>query len=489
MPVQVFFSDFFGVSPGAIQKYGSVDISLVNDIPLFIDPFLLFNSEDATYQALHSDVIKYMVYLREKAAAGPIEEGLLRELYCFPEVKQLWLGFCLTGNQGAGLGIDFARKLHKNLGSIFSDFGDEPVTAGSHLEKLCLIESGVGKDNISDFCANLIKRFLVEYTARFAERHLSPKLQSEHFVDRVRFSYETESWVSERFVLPTFAGDYVLLAPRAMLTKDDTWINRSDLVGQFDSVRNSVDNDVLRAKINNYFMRRLPRADVKPRDLREAAIATISRFPELIEYFIRYKELDGDKAVAVSSARVRFAEERFITNVRRLARLLERDTQFYSVSGNTHEETRMRVEYLRDVIENKGGWRFFYVDGQPVLTEEHLHILFRLTWLGTPSDLSREVDDGRGPADFKASRGAFDKTIVEFKLARNRKLKQNLQHQVDAYMSASDAEHGLKVILYFSESEHSRVLGILKDLGLSGNADIFLIDGRADNKPSASNVA
>ncbi len=60
------------------------------------------------------------------------------------------------------------------------------------------------------------------------------------------------------------------------------------------------------------------------------------------------------------------------------------------------------------------------------------------------------MDDGRGPADFKASRGAFDKTIVEFKLARNTNLRQNLKHQVEVYKKAADAEHGLKVILFFS---------------------------------------
>lgn len=489
MSIQLFFSDFFDVPPDAIADWGAVDISMVNDIPLFIDPFLLFNSEDPNYQALHQEIIKYVTFLRDKAAAGTIQQGLLKEWFCFPEVKQLWLGFSLAGNDGRGLGMDFAGKLHKNLHTIFQNFGEEEVTEGSHIEKLCLIEAGVGKDNISDFTANLIKHFLVEYTMAFAKKHIAPERLEKHFVEKVVFNYETESWESKEYVLPTFNGDYVLLAPRDLLRKDETWINRHDLVGQFEEVRDSIENDILRAKVNNYFLQRIPPVKVTNKDRREAASATIRQFPELVEYFIRLKEAHGEKAVAVSAQEVQFTQRRFIDNVRQFAALLQKTTNFFLVEGDTRDEARLRVEFLKDVIENKGGWRVFYVGNEPVLKEDHLHILFRLTWLGTPSDLSHEVNDGKGPADFKVSRGAWDKTILEFKLASNRKLKPNLQHQVEEYKKASDAEHGLKVIVYFTESDLRRVQGILKELALQDAPNIILIDARQDNKVSASNVA
>src|SRR6478736_3671730 len=53
-----------------------------------------------------------------------------------------------------------------------------------------------------------------------------------------------------------------------------------------------------------------------------------------------------------------------------------------------------------DVIENKGGHRVFYSGGKPVQRELDLQIMFRLVWCGTPYDVSTEVNDGRGPADF-----------------------------------------------------------------------------------------
>lgn len=98
--------------------------------------------------------------------------------------------------------------------------------------------------------------------------------------------------------------------------------------------------------------------------------------------------------------------------------------------------------------------------------------------------MSREVDDGRGPADFEASRGRWDKTILEFKLAKNTHLKGNLEKRAAICQKASDAQAGLRVIVYFSDDELNRVDGILRELGLSGHSDIILIDAR--RKRSAS---
>lgn len=144
------------MAPDVLEDYGALDISVVSDLPLFVDPFLLFNSDDPAYQRLHEGILEYLLFLRDLAAAGGLDEALINNLYRFKEVKQNWLGFTLFGNSGAGLGEKFAVALHGALGAIFADFGEETVTRGTHLEKLCLIRPGVGKDNISDFTTNLI---------------------------------------------------------------------------------------------------------------------------------------------------------------------------------------------------------------------------------------------------------------------------------------------------------------------------------------------
>lgn len=55
--------------------------------------------------------------------------------------------------------------------------------------------------------------------------------------------------------------------------------------------------------------------------------------------------------------------------------------------------------------------------------------------------------NGRGPVDYKVSMGDRDKTLVEFKLARNTKLKANLNDQVKIYEKANDTKSSITVIL------------------------------------------
>jgi hypothetical protein len=467
-----YFSDFFEVPPEAVEDYGAFDVSLLADLPLFIDPFLLFNSEKAEYQLLHNQIICYLKFLRDKSTNADLSKGLIEAWYRFPEIKQNWLGFSATGNQGSGLGREFAIALHQNLHRVFTDFGKERVTHGSHLEKLCLISDGVGKDNISDFTTNLIHEFLLEYTQAFAQANVKEEYRRKVKVSKVRFNYETETWEYGVYDLPSHKGDYVLLTPKDILTKDETWISKPDLLENFDVIPTAISDDALRAQVNNYFLKVLPKdkkgkiSETK-KDKREAAARTVREFPEIIDYYIKYKEEHGDDAENISSWKVEESKRLY-------------HDQF------TYREAYERVLFLKDVIENNDGYRLFYLKGKPIEREEDIQILYRLTWRATPSDINREVNNGRGPVDFKVSRGSRDKSLVEFKLAKNSQLKRNVEKQVAIYEKANNTQKSLKVILYFTQEEIDRVRRILRELNLTEAENIILIDARNDNKPSAS---
>jgi len=484
-----YFSEYFKISPAVLESHGAFNVSLVTDLPLFIDPFLLFNSKNERYQTLHNDIIRYLSFLRDKAVAGALLPHL-RDAWCrFSEVKQTWLGFTKTGNAGSGLGAHFATALSQNLNEIFRDFGTEKVTKGSHLEKLCLITGRVGRDYISDFTTNLIKAFLCDYTQTFARQHIAAHQRKTVAIPRVRFNYDTESWMTLEFELPWADGDYVILTPKDILTKDDTWINKGDLVADFPEIAVAMPDGVLRAQVSNYFEKAIPRyKDKQPsqRDRNEAARRTILKFPEMVDYFIRLKEDRGNEAKDISAEKVSLTQLAFIEQIQQLQQQLAQQTDFYKTTLDSHAEAHQRVAYMKDVIEHKGGHRIFYVKGKPVQREEDVQTMFRLVWYGTPSDVSREVNDGRGPADFKVSRGSHDKTIVEFKLAKNKSLERNLARQVELYQKASDAKKKIKVIVYFNDAELARVHKILKRLKCMDDPDIVLIDAQARNKPAAS---
>src|SRR5690606_18751845 len=120
-PAALYFTDIFDVSEETLEDFGAFNVSLIVDLPLFVDPFLLFNSKNPSYQKLHTQIVGYLLYLRDVAAEGELSPGRLRELFCFPEVKQNWLGFSKTDNSGRGLGMKFASALADNLNNIFND--------------------------------------------------------------------------------------------------------------------------------------------------------------------------------------------------------------------------------------------------------------------------------------------------------------------------------------------------------------------------------
>ena len=483
----MYFSDYFNISEEVLESYGALNISLINDLPLFIDPFLLFNSNKAEYQKLHKDIIDYVVFLRNKSLSTNVDKGLLKSWYNFPEVKQNWLGFSLNGNSGRGLGNDFDTALNKNFSTVLSDFGEEKNTH-SHLEKLCLFKDGVGKDSISDFTTNLIKKYLLEYTESFAKRFIDKKQCKNYTIAKVSFNYTTESWIAKSYYLPSFNGDYVLLTPMDILTKDDTWINKDSMYREFDAIIFSMENEQLRAQLNNYFRKLLPK-NAKQKDIDYAKTRTIYDFPDFIPAYIKYKEENGEKATAISSQKVTKVKKQYIEGVRRFQSLLSEQTEFYKEENNSYEESLRRVAYLKQVIENNDGYKLFYDKRKQVVsTEKDLQLLFRFVWYGTIFSVDSEVNNGRGPVDYKISKGAKNSTLVEFKLASNAKIKQNLEHQVEVYKNANQTQNSIKVILYFNRTEKYKVEKVIKDLKLETAENIVLIDASLQTKTSASNV-
>lgn len=430
--MDLYFAQQFGVDEQLLVDYGALNISVVSDLPLFVDPFLLFNSDKPEYQQLHEDILKYLRFLKDQALPE-LDEALIKDWYCFGEVKQNWFGYTLFGNEGAGLGLEFAIALHEGLGDVLSNFGQETITQSSHLEKLCLIKLGVGKDNISDFTTNLIKGYLLDYTQTFAKKHLDASKVAKFSVPRAAFNYKTKTWTTSSYVLPKLMRndlpkprlEFVLLTPVDMLTKDDTWISHKDMLSQFELIPDAIPNDQLRAQVDRYFKEQLGRRPTA-KERTEAAMKTIRKFPELLDRYIRLREDSGERAEAVSAAKVEETKAALIEQVAKTINDLEATTDFYEKSWTSYEECLERVDFFKNYIENGDGYKLLNRgSGKPFSNEKEVQLAFGLVWCKTDLDVNRETNNGRGPVDFKASYGAGDKSLIEFKLGSNKQLKRN----------------------------------------------------------------
>ena len=489
-PAGIYFSDRFEVDPQTLEKYGAFDISVVTDMPLFIDPFLLFNSENEEYRALHDQIIEYLRFLKSKATED-LDPKLIDNWYRFKEVEQNWLGFTADGNRGHGLGPAFARSLHSALGSLLENFGEETVTESSHLEKLALIRDRVGKDSISDFTTNLIKHFLLRYTEEFALEHLRPEQRQKFNVGRAVFNYNTETWAARPYSLPELDGQYVLLTPIDLLTKDDTWINKDDMLHSFDRLPTAIDDNQQRALVNNYFKKQLSR-NPSAKEVAAAKARTIRHFPELIDYYIKLKEDTREQAKAASLSKTEDTQRVLVTQVKAAAKDLAEKTDLFRKPWTSYDEARQAVATFKRYVEDKDGYKVINRgDGKPFASEAEVQAFFGLLLQPSRFDVNREPNNGRGPVDFKLSAGAHDKSLIEFKLAKSSSLTRNLKNQVAIYEKANQTKNSVKVVICYTAADVAKTSRVLRQLGIDhGPAaeSVVVVDARADNKPSASTV-
>lgn len=151
---------------------------------------------------------------------------------------------------------------------------------------------------------------------------------------------------------------------------------------------------------------------------------------------------------------------------------------------SSYEEAIYRVNILKSVIEDKGGFRIFKM--QENQNEAMFQSLFQFVKEESTWDINAEVNNGRGPVDFTVSRGSKDKTVIEFKLAKSFSLRKNLKYQVDVYKKANSTDKAVIAILYFNQTEYKKLTKVIQELNLSDLKNVILIDGQ--QKLSASNV-
>ena len=497
----MFFSEYYGIDSSVVEHYGAVDISFVCDIPLFIDPMLIFNSEKEEYKKLHEEIIRYFHFLYQKACDG-LSNKELKAWFEFNEVPNNWLGYSMSGNKGAALGKQYARFLYKNIRFATNT---NNITKSNHIEKIMLLYEGSGKDKISDLTVNLIKGFLCSYTEEFARKYLDKKYIKKFHVEKAYFNYETESFVSKEYELPYITSEkgkkeYVLLTPKDILREDEPAINRKDFLDSYDDVRSMIDNDSLRTYVNNYIAKAiLEYEDNQKRNKRsvnERSVKKIEKdafkelakeYPELYDYYIKYVENNPEQVSKLAHEECTEELEKFYSNSKILIAKVIDEGYVIQEDIEAREEAKNRLKFFKHIIEECDGYLALYYNGKQIAKEKDIQRLFRFVWYGTSYKVDAEPNNGRGQADFIVSKGMNNQNIIEFKLASNSSLG-HVFTQIKTYEAANCTDGSLVVIFYFTEEEKRFAEKVIEDSGykLAIDESIFLIDCRKDNKKSAS---
>lgn len=107
------------------------------------------------------------------------------------------------------------------------------------------------------------------------------------------------------------------------------------------------------------------------------------------------------------------------------------------------------ITIFKNWVENNRGWQII-LDTDSSKREKAVQRLFHLGakhYITVNSlDISFEPDEGRGPADFKISRGA-DKTVGEIKLSSNAQYLHGYEVQVEEYALAEDTRNRCYILV------------------------------------------
>lgn len=495
----MLFSDYFHVDKNTINEYGAVDISLFSDLPLFIDPLLIFGNDDELIRQQYQKIVDYLFFLKEKASKELTKQEV-KYYFTFPEIKNNWLGVCRHGNVGSALGNTFAEDLSNNILNICeTNGGSESI----HVEKMYLIHDGVGRDKISDWTVNILLGFFVDYTAKFAADHLDDSYCKVFEIQRYSFNYSTglfeDKMVKLPFIIkPNGKKEYVLLTPKSILRKDEQEICKRNFDLCFDDLRETLPNDVLRFKLNKSFKDEMGKLydskkesflPISNKDIdiaKQNSIKTIlKQFPELYDYFIGYKERDVKNAKEKSE----FEAANVINSIS------ENEIVYSDVIDNSldkefdssFEEALYRINFLKNKIENCGLWKSLYDSNGEPLSEEYAQRMFGLAWCRSHFMFSPETNAGIGPADFLISCGSHNSVIIEFKMASNTRL-DHVFEQVDKYKeSLNTNQKSIIVIFFFNDSEERKALKIKNDSDKEKYV-VVLIDCDKSKKKSASKL-
>ena len=161
-----------------------------------------------------------------------------------------------------------------------------------------------------------------------------------------------------------------------------------------DEVISSVRDDVLRERVNRYFLGLLPEIDDKKKfinksDIELAAGGVIKAFPEIIDHYIARKEQTGD-AANVRNELALINYKCVQDDIIKFDHELEASGFYVNEAEDSLTETFRRLYHFKNVIEAKDGYKVLW-EGGKFRNEETALQMFRLAWYKSKYAIHAEV--------------------------------------------------------------------------------------------------
>lgn len=128
------------------------------DIPLYLDPFLLWKSPSQQDNALHTSIVNSFNNIGYLANEGKEKEACIL-LQNLSECSEVGLG-----TSKSRLGQKIGYNTANDIISLFKMIPQINKCGFVHFEEIQLFVDNIAKDRISDFACSFIKSFLIDYT-------------------------------------------------------------------------------------------------------------------------------------------------------------------------------------------------------------------------------------------------------------------------------------------------------------------------------------
>lgn len=437
------FSSYFELGDQSSAEW--FDPFLKLDTELYVDPFLIYGNERDEFVGAHDEIVGFFAYVFEQVAlSGGVKTSApyVRAInnLTFREFEEACLGLTAQGTAGAGSGIDIAKQIAAAIW-LAIESGAENLR---HFEEVQIFGYGIGPDRISDATLRMILHRFASYTERIAKDLGVPTQEFEY--PRSRFDVSKRIWIAGKYELPVNPHNQkaIFLAPKRYLRPFPT-INHED----FWRYCRENEGVALAEIFGSDIVGKMPKEEIV-----KLALST----PALRERYVINEERTGGQPYDFEADPRGFVK--WFDSTREFIRNLDPKVGFRTEQEFANFVAEL-IRIFQLFVEDQGGWRLLWNDNETPKREDAAQRLFlgvvRQVCEMNNVDISREVNIGRGPVDFKVSSGASFRALIELKLVRNTKFWNGLRAQLPTYLKAEEISHGWFVPIAFVDKEIDRI--------------------------------
>lgn len=473
-------ADYFKIDSSLFEKKGIVNPTLKQDAPLFIDPCLLKNSKFkefnttavATYRLFFENIMQDIINAQElDGISKSLAYNKIIAKFLFKEQKGLCLGYSRSNNKGRGIGREKATQIFKASERLISLGSKNP----NLFSLLCVLEDNIGPDLISDMTAYIIRHSLYNFT-----QSISKELQIPTVIYKIDdMVYKLPTHPIER--VPLLLPPYDIISTLPEISDIDSFFNGFCLW--------NCSNDAVKMRVNDYISNIF-------REARELKLNTTEVKKELRGYIYTTQEAVDTISTYISNVSgTPYSKEKdeLGINISTLIRPYVKEEDITISENDSEKAIDLLMEHFSKKISNDTEIKrdlLYNIDNTPK-SETAWQSIFNVyadMFLDTNNlDITAEAETGRGPVDFKISKGSKERYLVEMKLSSNKKYKQGLIKQLEVYKKATNnVKKAYYLYVDFEDSDERRKILIDLKNNSNTNTEIIFIDGRL--LPSASKL-